>query len=37
MRTFIEFVQDKGEEANWLLDEKDWIQKAFKSIKARGH
>lgn len=25
MRTFVEFLQEKGDEAKWLLDEKNWI------------
>src|SRR5271170_4166408 len=36
MRNFIEFLQDKGDEAKFILDEKNWIQKAINP-KHKGY
>lgn len=29
MKTFIQFVESKGEEGAWLMDEKNWINSAI--------
>lgn len=36
MRTFLEFLQDKGDEAKAILDEKNWIAGVDKDIEKRG-